>query len=150
MKSLARQNDKSEVLRRLRTVRPETTRRWGRMTAHQMVCHMADAFRMAIGQRPTPVDANLFQRTALKWLVLHVPVPWPPGITTNAELDPQRGGTKPGDFAADVAQVEALLEAFATHGLERPLHPVFGKMSNTDWLRWGYLHMDHHLRQFGA
>ena len=29
-------------------------------------------------------------------------------------------------------------------------HPFFGAMSPNQWLRWGYLHTDHHLRQFGA
>ena len=28
-------------------------------------------------------------------------------------------------------------------------HPIFGAMSVKDWMRWGYLHADHHLRQFG-
>jgi hypothetical protein len=27
-------------------VRPESGRRWGRMSGHQMVCHLADSFRM--------------------------------------------------------------------------------------------------------
>jgi hypothetical protein len=27
---------------------------------------------------------------------------------------------------------------------------VFGRMSQAAWLRWAYLHMDHHLRQFGV
>jgi hypothetical protein len=26
---------------------------------------------------------------------------------------------------------------------------MFGPMSERDWMRWGYLHADHHLRQFG-
>ena len=30
-----------------------------------------------------------------------------------------------------------------------PWHPMFGPMSAADWMRWGYLHADHHLRQFG-
>jgi hypothetical protein len=28
-------------------------------------------------------------------------------------------------------------------------HPMFGGMTAKDWMRWGYLHADHHLRQFG-
>jgi hypothetical protein len=27
-------------------------------------------------------------------------------------------------------------------------HPFFGSMQHADWMRWGYLHADHHLRQF--
>ncbi len=29
-------------------------------------------------------------------------------------------------------------------------HPVFGELSEWEWMRWGYLHADHHLRQFGT
>ncbi|HEV2663419.1 MAG TPA: DUF1569 domain-containing protein [Blastocatellia bacterium] len=29
-------------------------------------------------------------------------------------------------------------------------HPYFGAMSESQWMRWGYLHCDHHLRQFGV
>jgi len=28
-------------------------------------------------------------------------------------------------------------------------HPLFDEMSERDWMRWGYLHADHHFRQFG-
>jgi hypothetical protein len=34
--------------------------------------------------------------------------------------------------------------------IEGKAHPLFGRMSDADWLRWAYLHADHHLRQFGA
>jgi hypothetical protein len=55
------------------------------------------------------------------------------------------------DFADDVARLESLLQRFVTSEMtDRPPHPVFGRMSNKAWLRWGYLHTDHHLRQFGA
>jgi len=30
------------------------------------------------------------------------------------------------------------------------VHPIFGGMSERAWLRWAYLHTDHHLRQFGT
>ncbi len=152
MKTLARQRDKAEVLGRLRRVRPESVRRWGRMSAHQMVCHLADWSRMTLGQTPVSPRTSLLQRTALKWFVLYVPVPWPAGILTSPEIDQDQGGTRPVDFAADVAHVEALMELVTAskRTLERPPHPVFGAMSDGEWLRLGYLHADHHLRQFGA
>ena len=152
MKTLARQRDKAEILERLSRLRPDSARRWGRMSAHQMMCHLADALRMATGQKPVTLDTSLFKRTVLKWLVLYVPLPWPHGIMTSPEIDQERGGTRPVEFAADVAGVEALLEVVTAPEarLDRQLHPFFGPMSDAAWLRWAYLHMDHHLRQFGA
>jgi hypothetical protein len=152
MKTLARDKDKAELLGRLRKVRPESVRRWGRMSAHQMVCHLADSFRMAVGQKPVCDTSGLPQRTILKWFVLYVPLRWPAGILTSPEIDQEREGTRPIDFAADVSDLEALVQLVTarTRTLDRQSHPLFGAMSDAAWLRWGYLHMDHHLRQFGA
>ena len=62
------------------------------------------------------------------------------------------GGTRPRDFAADVAELEALVELITARNgnFDWQSHPIFGRMSEAAWLRWAYLHMDHHLRQFGA
>jgi uncharacterized protein DUF1569 len=153
VKTLARPIDKAAVLRRLKDVRPDSARRWGRMSAPQMVCHLADAFRMALGQKPVSHVSGLFNRTIMKWVALYAPLRWPPGILTRPEIDQALAGcTKPGDFAADVARVEAFVSLMTAPKVdfEWPSHPIFGKMSESDWLRWGYLHMDHHLRQFGA
>jgi Protein of unknown function (DUF1569) len=151
MKTLARERDKAELLRRLKAVRPDSVRRWGRMSAHQMICHLSDAFRMGIGQKPVCRAGGVFHRTLLKWLVLYVPIAWPTGIVTVSEIDQTLGGTKPVDFALDIAQLERLLEAVTRPSeFEWQSHPIFGSMSESAWLRWGYLHVDHHLRQFGA
>lgn len=152
MKTLARQRDREEILGRLKAVRPDSVRRWGQMSAHQMVCHLTDAFRMGIGQKPVSRADGLFQRTMLKWVVLYLPVPWPSGILTRPEIDQALGGTRPVDFASDVARLESLLELVTAQprSFDWQSHPIFGSMSEGAWLRWGYLHVDHHLRQFGA
>ena len=153
MKTLARPIDVAEVRRRLMDVRPDSARRWGRMSAPQMVCHLADAFRMALRQKQVSDVPGLLNRTIVKWIALYAPLRWPPGIVTRPEMDQTlEGCTKPADFAADVAQVETFVSLMTAPKVdfEWPSHPIFGKMSESDWLRWGYLHMDHHLRQFGA
>lgn len=152
MKTLARQRDKVEIVQRLRQLRPESVPRWGRMSAHQMVCHLHDSFRMATGEKPVSPATGPIQRTILKWTVLYFPLPWPGGVVTRPEIDQQLGGTRPVDFEADVAQLEALVEFVTarTRSFDWQLHPIFGRMSEAAWLRWSYLHMDHHLRQFGT
>jgi hypothetical protein len=140
-------------MRRLDAVRLDSVPRWGRMSAHQMVCHLGDALLMAMGLKPVSPASGLLQRTVLKWIVLYTPLPWPKGILTSPEIDQLKGGTQPVDFAADVRQLALLLERFSTGERGRAdgqMHPIFGRMSAAAWLRWGYLHMDHHLRQFGV
>jgi hypothetical protein len=152
MKTLARQRDKREILRRLRELRPENVRRWGRMSAPQMVCHLTDSLRMATGQKPVTHASGLLEQTVIKWVALYLPMRWPAGIATRPEVDQELGGTRPVDFAADVAELEALLEVVTVQprDFHWQVHPIFGGMSEAAWLRWAYLHMDHHLRQFGV
>jgi hypothetical protein len=152
-KTLGQDHDKAEILRRLDALRPDSSRRWGRMSVHQMVCHLADSSRLALGRLGGSYETRLFDRTILKFVALYLPLPWPPGIRTVPEVDQVRGGgTKPVDFEKDVAELKALTELVTapTRKLEGRCHPIFGKMSDAEWLRWGYLHMDHHLRQFGV
>jgi hypothetical protein len=141
-----------EVLRRLRSLRPDSERRWGRMTANQAVCHLSDSFKSVTGGKRVEFAGSLATRTFVKWFALRVPLRWPKGVPTRPEVDQEKDGTRPVEFERDVAELESLVEEFAREGRDfrGNKHPVFGEMSESDWLRWGYLHMDHHLRQFGV
>jgi hypothetical protein len=152
MKNLAHGSVRSELVARLRTVRPDSVRRWGTMSVHQMVCHVGDAFRMALGQKDVVCAPATVPRLCLKWVVLYAPLRWPAGIPTSPEIDQTCAGTRPAELADDVAEVERLMDLLPVQAerLHGRLHPVLGPMSQRQWLRWGYLHTDHHLRQFGA
>lgn len=153
MKTLARPRDREELLERVARVRADSPRRWGRMTAPEMVCHLADAFRMALGEKSAASASSLRQRTVIKWTALYLPVRWPTGVlATTPEIQAGGGGTTPGEFTQDVADLVAAMERFTSAASTSgwPAHPFFGPMSRRAWMRWGYLHMDHHLRQFSA
>ncbi|HLA91061.1 MAG TPA: DUF1569 domain-containing protein [Gemmatimonadaceae bacterium] len=151
MKTLANRTDVDVILARLRRLTPESRRRWGRMSAHEMLCHLADAHRHVLGLRPVRPAQTLWRRTGLKWIALWMPVRWPHGVKTRRELDPQREGTKPELFARDLEMLEELTRRFVEAAPAMPgSHPLFGKMSEGEWLRFGWLHLDHHLRQFGV
>jgi uncharacterized protein DUF1569 len=151
MKTLLNLKDKEEITARLEQIQPTSQRQWGKMSAPQMVCHLSDSFRGPMGERRVTPAPWLARRLA-KWFALYVPLPWPKGFRTRPEMDQQIGGTPPGEFAADMRELRRLLDRFTLQpkDFEWHPHPVFGSMSDKDWQRWGYLHMDHHLRQFGA
>jgi hypothetical protein len=121
------------------------------MTANQAVCHLADSFRAVLGEKAVSMNTNVPKRTFLKWFALNVPLPWPHGYPTRPEMDQQIGGTRPVEFARDVADLERVVEAYSTKPADFAWHPHpgFGVMTTAEYLRWGWLHMDHHLRQFG-
>ena len=150
MSTLANADSRTALLARLRALRPDSSRRWGKMNPHQMVCHLTDAFRMAAGERrPAPVD-TVFTRTFIRWFALHTPIPWPHGIPTVPEADQVAGGgTPPAAWERDTAELATRIGAF--HELRGfAAHPIFGPLTLKEWGVWGYRHADHHFRQFGV
>ena len=149
MSTLADSNTQAACCDRLSRIRPDTSPKWGRMTAHQMVCHLDDSFRVATGDKYASPASNLFSRTVMKWVALRTAVPWPKGVKTRPEVDQAVGGTAPTDWAADCARLRRSITTFASVKSFHP-HPLFGEMSQRDWMVWGYRHVDHHFRQFGV
>jgi hypothetical protein len=95
------------LARRLERLTPATPRRWGTLSAHEMLCHLADA------------SASVLAGPAV------------------FALDRERA------IAGLRAMGSAPPNAFST------THGQLGAMVPRDWLRWGYRHIDHHLRQSG-
>jgi hypothetical protein len=153
MKTLSNAADREEILRRLQSINGNSTRLWGTMSEAQMLCHLADAFSAALGEREVGKTGGVASRTLIKWIALYAPMQWPKGVPTMPEVDQLKGsGTKPAGFDADHASLVALFERFAGRdpaSIYAP-HPGFGPLTHDQWQRWGYLHMDHHLRQFGS
>jgi hypothetical protein len=150
---LTTESDLNALVARIRTLSPDSPRKWGRMTCPQMVCHLSDALRARLGDiPPSKRRDNLLSRSVFKWLALHTRTPWPHGTPTSPEIDQAAGkGTRPAQFAGDVEQLITLTTRFVRQpsGALGP-HPFFGPLSATEWSRWGWAHADHHLRQFGA
>ena len=152
MRNLLVETDRDGILRRLTTITPDSSRKWGRMTPHQMICHLSDSYLGCMGGRNIAPATNLFNRTFVKWIALRTPAPWPKGVPTRPEVDQEVGGTPPAEFASDRERLADLVERFSRRERDFAFvpHPIFGAMSEWEWMRWGYLHADHHFRQFGA
>ena len=152
MKSLVDVAVRQLIAERVRSVRPDVRPRWGKMTAHEMLCHLTDSYKAGMGEKAVSSRAGLFERTLMKFGALYVPAPWPRGVKTMPEVEQGVGGTKPVEFETDRQQLLVVIEDFCCRPADRLAggHPIFGPMTRHEWLRWGYLHADHHLRQFGA
>jgi|SRR5271165_1096943 len=150
MKNLSSASGQSEILTRIGNLSPADRAKWGKMSAHHMICHLTDSYLYALGEKPASSNSGLFQRTVMKWVALKVPLSWPKGIATRPEMEQGKGGSAPVEFNQDRMALVAALNRFCDH-LPQPVlqHPIFGPMESDDWWRWGYLHADHHLRQFG-
>lgn len=149
MKHLGDQACVAEIRERIAALTPDDTGGWGSMTVFEMVCHLRESFAGATA-RPqwklriqTPLPPRL-----LKFFALWTPVKWPRNVETVHEL--KRGTVvPPSTWVADRNGLDEALTSFLASQENRWPHPMFGSMGPKDWLRWGLLHSDHHLRQFG-
>jgi hypothetical protein len=141
-----------ELHNRLQRLTPATAALWGRMNAHQMVCHLNDSICVAMGERQSSEVITFWNRTLIRWVALHTRLRWPQGVPTRPEADQLIGGTKPVDFARDAAALAHSLQRFAQapRDFRFGRHPIFGELTELEWMRWAYRHADHHCRQFGV
>ena|SRR5579863_6346446 len=149
MRTLKSSADRQSIVQRISALSPSDRGVWGQMTVGQMICHVSDSYRVALGEKTVSVAPVRVPRPVYKWLALRLPVKWPKGVPTRPEVQQGVGGTVPADFHADRTELLSVLARFCETGNGLSVvHPIFGDMTSEDWLRWGYLHADHHLRQF--
>jgi hypothetical protein len=148
MKSLASAEVLSETRRRLLSVAVDDRGLWGKMTAPQMVRHVGCAYEMALGDREVAPVKGL-PPELIKWGALRSGFRWPKGFPTTPELRRAIDEESNATFGDLVETAIARMEVVASATRLTSRHPMFGPMSGADWMRWGYLHADHHLRQFG-
>ena len=137
------------LIARVDSLRPDSERRWGRMTPHQAVCHLSDSMRATLGEWTKPPHRLPPARNVVRFVAFNLPFRWPHGVRTARELDQTKDGTKPVEFERDRAELVTLLRRIASSG-ELPPHPLWGRMSRGMTGRYVWRHTDHHLRQFGA
>jgi len=146
--SLWEEGPRRELLDRLARLGADDRPRWGRMNAAQMLTHVNDQFRMALGDLPTVPKRLPIRYPPLNGLVAYV-LPWPKGSPTAPEL---LARIDQSTWPIEVTTFATLLNRFAAlpAGAAWPLHPAFGRLSRRGWGLLGYRHTDHHFRQFGA
>lgn len=152
MKTLDRERDLRELAGRVRTLEADAPPRWGRMTVVEMLRHLADGYRVGLGERSAEPIPTVLPKVLRRWIGLWTPFPWPKGLPAPPSMEP---GGMDDPLAGFEAQRDALLRA-----MERfpggpidgawPDHPSLGSMSRRAWMRWGWRHADHHLCQFGV
>jgi Protein of unknown function (DUF1569) len=103
---------------------------------------------MALGERVVdPMEWPL--PVVIKWIALRSGLRWRKNIQTVPELKKAITEHSEVEYPVLLRAVIESMEAVARGSQYAPSHPMLGPMTPEDWMRWGYLHADHHLRQFG-
>jgi hypothetical protein len=117
------------------------------MSASQMVVHVVDALKMAIGTLKTEEKKRPIRFPPLKQFIIYGP-PFPKSVPTSPELLVRQCE----DWDTECMSLKEMMDAFANRpaGAPLPRHPAFGTLSRRAWGVLTYKHIDHHLRQFGV
>jgi hypothetical protein len=135
------------ILERLKTLRPDSGRRWGKMSVTQMLWHVNEAMEGALGRSQAEPMKVPLPRPLLKLLVLNAP--WGKGAPTLKRWIPRADNY---DFVAERERCGRLVAEIASKpiGGVWPDSPTLGKMSGKDVSRLHAKHLNHHLTQFGV
>jgi len=139
---------KATVLRRVESLKPDSTRQWGKMSVSQMLWHVNEAMEGALGRVEVPPERVIPLPLALtKFIVINMP--WPKGARTLKRWMP---GNDRYDFATERGRCVQLIQEIAAKPLEDawPDSPSLGRMSGRDVSRLHAKHLNHHLTQFGV
>ena len=136
---------------RIDKLTPAATGKWGSLNVVQMLAHMNDAFRIALGMKRVVVKSNFYKRYIMFPVGVYVFPIWPRGEKTAPELNQQQLGTPPRDFYAEAEFLKKMMDVFneREEGKIKP-HPMFGALDKKQWRDLLQKHLNHHLKQFGV
>jgi hypothetical protein len=142
--------DRAAIVARVDRLVTDAPRRWGKMTAPQMVWHLDAQLRWLLGELEVKPRGNAILRSALmKWYIIDSPLPWPRGKAPTA---PELARHAPGEWSQDIAKLKLDLERWAARGQEQGacVHAAFGPLDGRQTGKLIWRHFDHHLQQFGV
>ena len=116
MRTLATAADRESILQRIASLTQSDGRLWGKMSAHQMVCHLCDAYRLPLGEKTASPTTGFLPPAIMKWIALQLPLKWPHGVATRPEMEQGVGGTPPAEFERDRADLLLAYSAILQHG----------------------------------
>jgi transposase InsO family protein len=150
MKTLFERATLDEVAGRLAQLRAESERLWGKMSAAQMLAHCSATMEMAVGMTfpPRRFVGRLVGPIA-KRAILTQGKPF----RRNSPSDKSLIIHDDRDFETERQRLCALLDRFQAGGPDgctRHPHSFLGSLTPLEWAAFMYIHLDHHLQQFGV
>ena len=137
-----------DLLERLNKLSPESQTLWGKMDVAQMLAHVAAALEQAMSDKKvTQIFIGRIFGSRAKPQVLTK------GLSKNTPTFPGIKISDQRQFQQEREGLQRRLEQFVQGGegsITQQPHFFFGRMTSNEWARLQYVHIDHHLKQFGV
>ena len=149
MKNLFDPSAAAELNLRMAQLTPESQRLWGKMAPAQMLAHCSIAMEVSMGDKVMRQIflGKLFGRRAKANMLSGKP------IGRNMPTDKSYIVKDDRDLEVERRRLATLIDRFQTGGPDgctKHPHSFFGIMTPEEWSALNYIHLDHHLQQFGV
>ena len=147
VKSLFDPVAKQEIIQRINQLTPTSQRKWGKMDVSQMLAHLQMPISTAFGSHHPKGNFILRLVGPLFKSKLWDSKPYKQGLPTDPTFI-MTGNAR--DFEKEKKALLELINQFSETTVAGDRHPIFGSMTQENWSKATWKHIDHHLRQFGV
>ena len=137
-----------EIIARASSLTPESKNKWGQMNPTEML-HHCNRLNQSILDKNLPFKKTTLVQRVARFLFLNLIPKFPHNLkipaehTTKGKIDRQQ-------FETEKAEFIRIMGAFPERNDLTQTHPAFGNLQADEWGKVTWMHMDHHLRQFGV
>ena len=149
-KNLFEESVSEQIINRAARLTNESLPLWGTMTAGEMLRHCSVALAATLST-PNEVRPTTIKQKISRFLMLNVIPTFPKGAKTPHPLNMKKNNITVEALANELENFNTHVHQFVQH--QQPVvvsHPYFGRMSRKQWGIVTWMHLDHHLRQFGV
>ncbi|HEX7902523.1 MAG TPA: DUF1569 domain-containing protein [Chitinophagaceae bacterium] len=137
---------KQEIVDRINKLTPQTQPQWGKMDVAQMLAHCQMPMGVATGKYK--LKGGFFLKLVGPFFKKKLFDDTP--FKQNLPTDNSFKITDPKDFEKEKQELLGMVSDFSETTMAGEPHPFFGKLTNEQWSRGSWKHLDHHLKQFGV
>ena len=149
MNSIFDKNNNDALIRRIHLLNENSKPLWGKMNVSQMLSHCQAPIDLALGNIEIKSNFVLgILGRLFKSKILNTGK-----FKKNSITLTEFSRSDSYEFEQNKIALIKKISTFAVLGnesIKRTKHPIFGKMSYEEWDKLQYMHLDHHLRQFGV
>ncbi len=146
---LFNQADVNELIQRIDNLKPDSEKKWGKMTVSQMLAHNCKGLETTLGKHHIPrvligrILGPFFRNMAIGDKPFAKNSPTDKSLIFSGEYDFESERKKL------IELIKTLLKGGAQACTKEP-HAFFGRLTPDEWTIFQWKHLDHHLRQFGV
>lgn len=148
MRSIYNKAHNLELIDRINKLTPESQPKWGKMNVAQMLSHCQGPMDVAFGNLKLKPNfligllGKMFKNKILNAAEFKKNSPTAPEFIRKDAIDFEQS-------REELINKIIRFSELGQEAIKSNKHPFFGEMSFEDWDRLQYMHLDHHLKQFG-